>query len=175
VIAVNVLVVFYSTKGETERLALAAGVGAIQAHANIRLRRLPPGPEVQAGEMAPAARETFERMSRDYTAPRPVDAEWADALILATSRDGCSHLEAYLERLAAVTSLSGKTAAPVAVDPDPEVLRPLYAASAAAGFVVLPMPRGPLESAEARHTFGREVVAAAKALHERSGRRPMTG
>jgi len=37
---VNVLVVFYSRYGETERLALAAGLGAIQEEANIRLRRL---------------------------------------------------------------------------------------------------------------------------------------
>ena len=39
---VNVVVVFYSRYGETEQLALAAGVGAIQAHANIRVRRLKP-------------------------------------------------------------------------------------------------------------------------------------
>ena len=38
--AVNVLVVFYSRYGETERLALAAGLGAIQAEGHIRLRRL---------------------------------------------------------------------------------------------------------------------------------------
>ena len=37
---INALVVFYSRHGETERLALAAGVGAVQARANIRLRRL---------------------------------------------------------------------------------------------------------------------------------------
>ena len=37
---VNVVVVFYSRYGATEQLALAAGVGAVQAHANIRLRRL---------------------------------------------------------------------------------------------------------------------------------------
>ena len=38
---VNVLVVFYSRYGKAERLALAAGLGAIQAKANIRLRRVP--------------------------------------------------------------------------------------------------------------------------------------
>ena len=33
---INALVVFYSRYGTTEKLALAAGLGAIQADANIR-------------------------------------------------------------------------------------------------------------------------------------------
>ena len=37
---INALVVFYSRYGTAERLALAAGLGAIQADANIRLRRV---------------------------------------------------------------------------------------------------------------------------------------
>ena len=37
---INALVVFYSRYGTTEKLALAAGLGAIQADANIRLRRV---------------------------------------------------------------------------------------------------------------------------------------
>ena len=37
---INVLVVFYSRYGNAERIALAAGVGAIQARGNIRLRRV---------------------------------------------------------------------------------------------------------------------------------------
>jgi hypothetical protein len=161
---VNILVVFYSTKGEAERLALAAGVGAIQAHGNIRLRRLPPGPEVRPGEMAPAARETFERMSRDYTPPRSADAEWADALILVTSRDGRSHLEAYLERLPPIASLEGRIAAPLITGAAPEALRPIYAAASVAGLIVMPMTGGTLESVEARHAFGREVVTVTRAL-----------
>ena len=163
-IAVNILVVFYSTKGETERLALAAGVGAIQAHGSIRLRRLPPGPEVHPSDMSIEQRENFERMARDYTPPRPVDAEWADALILVTSRDGQSHLEAYLEPLTAIGSLEGRIAAPLITDAAPEVLRPVYAAASVAGLIVMPMTGGALESVEARHAFGRQVVAVARAL-----------
>jgi hypothetical protein len=171
VIAVNVLVVFYSTKGETERLALAAGVGAIQAHGSIRLRRLPPGPEVQSSDMTAEQRENFERMSRDYSPPRPADAEWADALILVTSRDGRSHLDAYLEGLPTIASLEGRIAAPLMTDAAPEALRPIYAAASVAGLIVMPMPGGALESVEARHAFGRQVVTVAGALK----RRPMTG
>jgi NAD(P)H dehydrogenase (quinone) len=164
---VNVVVVFYSIWGETERLALAAGVGAIQAHASIRLRRLPPGSEVQPGSMTHAQRESFERMSRDYTAPRPGDAEWADALIFATSRNGSSHLEAYLQELPTLASLGGRIAAPLAADVGRQVLGPIYAASAAAGLIVMPMPERPLESLEARQAFGRRVVALARAIKER--------
>jgi len=42
---VNVVVVFYSRTGSTERLALAAAVGAVQGRALIRLRRLPDSAE----------------------------------------------------------------------------------------------------------------------------------
>jgi hypothetical protein len=136
---VNVLVVFYSCRGETERLALAAGVGAIQARANIRLRRLPPDPKVESVAMSASERENFERMSRDYTTPRPIDAEWADALIVASSQEGLSHVEAYLEGLRGITSHGFKVVAPLAAD----------AAS---------------DSLEARHAFGRHVVALARAL-----------
>ena len=38
---VNIVVTFYSLHGLTEKLALAAAVGAVQGRANIRLRRLP--------------------------------------------------------------------------------------------------------------------------------------
>ena len=160
----NILIVFYSTKGETERLALAVGVGAIQAHGGIRLRRLPPGPEVQSSDMSAEQRENFERMSRDYSPPRPADVEWADALILVTSRDGRGHLDAYLERLPAIASLEGRIAAPLITDAVPEVLRPIYAAAAVAGMIVLPMPGRALESVEARHAFGRQVVTVTRAL-----------
>lgn len=161
--AINVLVVFHSRGGETERLALTAGVGAIQAHANIRLRRLPPGPEGQPGAMTPQQRANFERMSRDYVAPRPADPLWADVVIFGTSPQGARDLEAYVEALPALGSVTGKIAAPIASGAAPEILRPIYAASAHAGLIVLPMPAA-LDSTEAQHAFGRQVVAFARAL-----------
>jgi NAD(P)H dehydrogenase (quinone) len=163
VTAVNVLVVFYSTGGETERLALTAGVGAIQARANIRLRRLPPGPEVQPPAMTPQQRENFERMSRDYVAPRPDDPLWADAVILGTSPEGAGALEAYVEGVPRLGPVAGKIAAPVATGTLPNILRPIYAAAAQAGLTVVPMPPT-LASTEAQHAFGRQVVAFARAL-----------
>jgi hypothetical protein len=163
VTAVNVLVVFYSTGGDTERLALTAGVGAIQAHANIRLRRLPPGPEVQPAAMAAQQRDNLDRMSRDYVAPRHVDMLWSDVVIFGTPPQGVRDVAAYVEDLPALGSVSGRIAAPIAAGPSPAILRPIYAAAAQAGFIVVPMPAS-LDSIEAQHAFGRQVVALARAL-----------
>ena len=74
---VNVLVIFYSCCGNTEKLALAAAVGAVQARANIRMRRL-----TDAGEDIDACRETLARMRREYVPPAAADALWADAVII---------------------------------------------------------------------------------------------
>ena len=74
---VNVLVIFYSRTGETEKLALAAAVGAVQARASIRLRRLP-HPE---GEPSSDG-EALIRMRKEYVLPAQADTLWADAVII---------------------------------------------------------------------------------------------
>src|SRR6185369_10803076 len=74
---INVLVIFYSRSGNTETLALAAAVGAVQARANIRMRRLP-----DAGESVPACKETLARMRKEYVPPTSADTQWADAVII---------------------------------------------------------------------------------------------
>src|ERR1041385_671336 len=73
----NVLVIFSCCTGETEKLALAAAVGAVQVRANIRLRRLPD----QSAENG----EDLDRMRREYVAPTAADTAWADAVIVAMS------------------------------------------------------------------------------------------
>jgi hypothetical protein len=98
---VNVVVVFYSRYGETEQLALAAGVGAVQAHANIRLRRLKDlaDPEIIARD--PRWVENLERMNRDYIAPRDIDVDWAEVLLVASCPDSLRETEQYVEALLA--------------------------------------------------------------------------
>ncbi len=81
---VNALVVFYSRHGETERLALAAGVGAVQARANIRLRRLKDLADPATIANDPLWTENLERMLPDYIAPREIDADWADVILTAS-------------------------------------------------------------------------------------------
>jgi hypothetical protein len=111
---VNVLVVFYSRYGRAERLALAAGVGAIEAEGNIRLRRLPDLATEEAIQADAAWREALERMSRDYVAPRPADPLWADVIVLATPVESAREIEAYVATLPALGPMAGKLAAPLA-------------------------------------------------------------
>ena len=73
-----VLVIFSCRSGETEKLALSAAVGAVQARALIRLRRLP-------DEGANEGTEVLVRMQKEYVAPTEADILAADALILAAS------------------------------------------------------------------------------------------
>ena len=77
----NVLVIFSCCTGETEKLALAAAVGAVQGRANIRLRRLPD----QSGDNG----EELLRMRREYVPPAPRDTAWADAVIIAVNKKVC--------------------------------------------------------------------------------------
>ena len=74
----NVLVIFSSCDGTTEKLALAAAVGAVQARASIRLRRLP--------DQSPGDGEELTRMRREYVPPTKSDTSWADAVIIAMNR-----------------------------------------------------------------------------------------
>jgi len=74
---VNVLVIFSSLCGNTETLALAAAVGAVQARASIRMRRLP-----DSGETIPACQDTLTRMRKEYVPPTSADTQWADAVII---------------------------------------------------------------------------------------------
>ena len=100
---VNVLVTFWSRRGVTEKLALAAALVAVQAKANIRLRWLretaPPG-EV---ESIPGWRENRARMEKEYVTPREADLGWADATVIAAPAHldmVAPELRSYLELMA---------------------------------------------------------------------------
>jgi hypothetical protein len=77
----NVLVIFSSCTGDTEKLALAAAVGAVQGRANIRLRRLP--------DESSGNGEDLLRMRREYVPPTARDTAWADAVIIAMNQKVC--------------------------------------------------------------------------------------
>jgi multimeric flavodoxin WrbA len=75
-----VLVTFSCLTGETEKLALSAAVGAVQARALIRLRRIP--------DVDPAtANAEVVRMRKEYVPPAEADIVGADALIFAAGAD----------------------------------------------------------------------------------------
>jgi hypothetical protein len=119
---VNVLVVFYSRYGDTEQLALAAGVGAIQARANIRLRRLKDLADSENIASDPRWTENLERMNRDYIAPRDIDVAWADVMIVASCPDSLRETEEYVEAILATPARNDRLLIVPIVDNPPDRL-----------------------------------------------------
>jgi hypothetical protein len=118
VVPVNVVVVFYSRHGETERLALAAGVGAVQARANIRLRRLMDLADADTIGRDRRWAENLQRMTPEYIAPRDIDADWADVILVASCPDSPGEAEQYLTALrASQTKKESLMIVPVEDDP----------------------------------------------------------
>jgi multimeric flavodoxin WrbA len=103
----NVLVVFWSRWGETERLALAAAEGAVQGRANIRLRWLREEAPAEQVHSDPAWEQNRARMEKEYIAPRAVDVEWATGVVLATPGRGGSE-DAQWDAFFALGSFQGK-------------------------------------------------------------------
>ena len=112
----HVLVIFSCENGSVERLALQAAVGAVQARASIRLRRLTP-------EGVPQNQES-QRMQQDYIAPRAVDLDWADGVVVAIRGEEVSAFEGL--------AVSGKHAM---------TLRPCDTELRQAGFVLFSIPQ----------------------------------
>lgn len=159
---VGVLVVFYSRYGETEKLALAAGLGAIQAKGNIRLRRVADRADAATIAASPDWKANVDRMHRDYVEPRPADAAWADVIVLATPSDTSVEMEAYLASLPTDGSMRGTFAAPVAGDPDAEAVTALSAAAEAAGLTIVPAPAASDDRLADCRAHGRSAVEAAR-------------
>jgi len=165
---INALVVFYSRYGTAERLALAAGLGAIQADANIRLRRLADHAAPATIEADGAWKTNLDRMNRDYVVPRPADPVWADIIILATPADSSKELESYVASLSSLGSMAGKIAAPLAPGNPDSTLKPIYAASACCGLIVAPcgeLSDDPIATAQ---SFGQRVTEMARTLKRTS-------
>jgi NAD(P)H dehydrogenase (quinone) len=164
---INVLVVFYSKHGTSEKIALAAGLGAIQARANIRLRRVNDLADRQTIEASPEWRDNVDRMNRDYVAPRTADPVWADVIVLSTPRDSCAEIEGYCSVLEASQGVAGKIAAPLISHGDVSGLRAIYAAAACAGLIVAPpTPNASGDAIASARAFGQRVTQMARALKQ---------
>ena len=97
----HVLVVFQADTEQTEQLALAVGVGAVESEAGIRLRRLRMPGAVEVGH-------------KDYGTLREADLLWADTVVVGLEGEGAGTEElngflAILEGLEA-GQLRGKAA-----------------------------------------------------------------
>jgi multimeric flavodoxin WrbA len=96
-----VLITFSCQSGDTEKLALGAAVGAVQARALIRLRRLPDSDTAQASD-------TLIRMRKEYVVPAEKDILGADALIFASSSDVTASSEPWQSFLDLLWKLHGE-------------------------------------------------------------------
>jgi NAD(P)H dehydrogenase (quinone) len=163
---VNVLVVFYSRYGKAEKLALAAGLGAIQTKANIRLRRVADAAAPETIDADPAWKQNLTRMNLDYVAPRPADPTWADVIILATPGESSAEVEQYLGSLQQIGSMEGKIAAPLAVGNNESTLKPVYAAAACAGLIVAPASAPSEDAVASARAYGRRVSLMARVLKD---------
>jgi NAD(P)H dehydrogenase (quinone) len=161
---VGVLVVFYSRYGKTEQLALAAGLGAIQARANIRLRRLADLADAATIQADAEWARNLERMNMDYVAPRPADPAWADVIVLATPANSSAELERYVDSLRSLGPMAGKIAAPFASGRGESALTPIYASAAQAGLIVVPAPAVDSDAIANARGYGRHVAQMARAL-----------
>ena len=107
-----VLVTFSCESGETEKQALSAAVGAVQARAMIRLRRIPDSD-------AHRRSETLLRMRKEYVSPGEADVLGADALILAAGAETTEASQPWqtflslLRRLGSEGKLEGKVGAAI--------------------------------------------------------------
>ena len=163
---ITVVVTFYSRGGETERLAHAAAVGAVQARELIRLRRIADPDQAATLARHPKAADSLRRMYNEYVAPREADVLSAAGLIVASPPDvdatapQWSAYIALLERLHAEGKLAGKAAGVIghgaAADSFGALLRRL-------GLTVVAEGDGG-DDTERTITLGRSVAAAAAAL-----------
>jgi hypothetical protein len=163
---VNVLVVFSSRAERGEQLGLAAALGAINARANIRLRRVADDGAGDEDHGTPARQAYLERMRRDYIAPRPADASWADIVVLAAPGGSCEGIEAYCGSLQTGGAKADAIAAPLVVGAVDATLRRLYAAAACAGFLVAPAPAGGGDEMAAARAHGFRLTTLARRLKE---------
>jgi multimeric flavodoxin WrbA len=165
---VNVLVVFYSRYGKAERLALAAGLGAIQAKANIRLRRVPDLVSEETIAADALWKENFERMKLDYVAPREADAPWADVIFFVTPADTSAEIERYLAMLQGQGPFPGKLAAPFCPGNRKDAVAPLYVGAACAGMTVVPLIATTGYAVDIARIYGRRVAEIARTLKPQS-------
>jgi multimeric flavodoxin WrbA len=137
----EVLITFYSRCGSTEKLALAAAVGAVQARAQIRFRRLPDIGEAISSADSPECRKVHERMRKEYIAPSEADVLRADAIIFvapaefrAVSPEWTEHLD-LIEEMRSAGKLNGKVAAAIQNDTGQDALARVVLRL---GFVIVP-------------------------------------
>ena len=165
---VTVVVVFYSRGGSTENLAHAAAVGAVQARALIRLRRVADLDRAAALARFGDARDTLQRMHNEYVEAREADVLAADAVIVASPADVDASAPEWrpftdlLTRLHAEGRLAGKVAAAVPNGASSETLSALLRQLGLP--TASPTTTADVDEVSRTVALGREVAGAAQRL-----------
>ena len=158
-----VVVTFYSRSGETERLATAAAVGAVQGRAGIRMRRLMEPDGEAAIALHPGSANEIRRMRTEYVPPKEADLLAASAIVLALPDDveaSSPECAGFLDLLRATAEggrLAGRLAAVIGARRASGAIRD---ALAHCGYMVIPVARegGELDVDRAV-ALGRQLVA----------------
>jgi NAD(P)H dehydrogenase (quinone) len=179
---VNLLVIFYSRSGLTERLAILFAEGAIQAGAKIRLRRsrdVMPEELIASDE---AWRSQRDRMEKEFAAPRLEDLAWAHVIAFGTpaAPGGLSvELAATLAQISTVSrgSLAGKAATAFTssygeISGGELAISELQSRLLRLGFVTMPVPneaatvssQSSLDDYELARVHGRKLTALGATL-----------
>jgi multimeric flavodoxin WrbA len=169
---INTLVTFSSRTGATEKLALAAALGAVQARALIRLRWLREDADDRTIDSVPEWRENRARMAKEYIGPREIDFLWADVLLIAMpARAGVSSPEwkTYLDGLMVLQpagKLHGKVGTAFTEGSDAALVSLCPALDGLDLILVPPDLTGGASAVESARLHGRKVTEAAR------GRKP---
>jgi multimeric flavodoxin WrbA len=162
----EVLITFHSVCGNTEKLALAAAVGAVQARATIRFRRLPEVGTIDEYGLSTDCKRALSRMRKEYVPPTEVDVLRADAIIFAApatfrsvSAEWTEHLD-LIQDLRSTGKLEGKTAAAIQSDAGQDSLASVVLRL---GFIMVPTGAH-VDSVERALAHGRRLAEVTKML-----------
>lgn len=173
-IPVTVVVAFYSRCGSSETRALTAAVGAVQARALIRMRRMTDRDASPAPAEGPDCADNLSRMQREYVPPTEADILGTDGLIIAVpggSTPAAAEWAPFvgvLSKLCADGKLRGKVAG-IVDGGDPSAVEAFAALLHGLGFIVVPpvgveAPVPDAEGVERARAQGRFVANLCRAI-----------
>ena len=168
--ATKVLIAFYSRNGSTEAMAKEIAEGARSGGAEVRLRRAADivGPEIM--KHAPGWAKNSERMTAEYGAPTPADAEWADAIVFGTPTrfgNASAELKAYIDSLGGLwfqNKLNGKaggafTSTSSTHGGNESTILSLYNPMAHLGMIIVPVGYGDPVTFRAGTPYGPSTIS----------------
>jgi NAD(P)H dehydrogenase (quinone) len=166
----NVLIVFYSRDGSTEKMANLVAEGAKSEGAEVRLRRardiVPPEVMAKVANWT----ENSARMNAQYPPPTEADVEWADAIIFGTPTrfgNASAELKAFIDSLGGLWfqgKLNGKVGSAFSSTASPHggnesTIISLYNPMAHLGFIIVPTGYADPAAFQAGTPYGASHVA----------------